>query len=66
MANRWGEAEAVTGFLSLGSKITADGEGGCCSHAVKKRLLLGRKALMNPDITLPTQVLMNCGAGEDS
>ena len=55
--------EAVTGFLFLGSKITADGD---CSHDVKKRLLLGREALINLDTTLPTKVLMKCGAGEDS
>ena len=45
--------EAVTGFLFLGSKITADGD---CSHDVKKRLLLGREALINLDTTLPTKV----------
>ena len=52
--------EAVTGFVSLGSKITADGD---CSHEIKKCLLLGRKAMTNLDsilksreITLPTKV----------
>ena len=34
--------EVVTDFLSLGSKITADGD---CSYEVKKRVLLGRKAM---------------------
>ena len=44
-------------FISLGSKITADGD---CSHEIKRRLLLGRKAITNldsilksRDITLP-------------
>ena len=46
--------------MSLGSKITADGE---CSHAIKRWFLLGRKVMTNPDsilksrdITLPTKV----------
>ena len=50
--------ETVTDFIFLGSKITAVGE---CSHEIKRRLLLGRKAmtnldsiLKNRDITLPT------------
>ena len=34
--------ETVTGFIFLGSKITADGN---CSHEIKKHLLLGRKAM---------------------
>ena len=34
--------EAVTDFIFLGSKITADGD---CSHEIKRYLLLGRKAL---------------------
>ena len=52
--------ETVTDFLFLGSRITADGD---CSHEIKRRLLLGRKAmtnldsiLENRDITLPTKV----------
>ena len=36
--------ETVTGFIFLGSKITADGD---CSHEIKSRLLLGRKAMTN-------------------
>ena len=47
-------------FIFLGSKITADGD---CSHEIKRRLLLGRKAitnldsiLKNRDITLLTKV----------
>ena len=52
--------ETVTGFVFLGSNITADGD---CSHEIKRRLLLGRKALDNLDsilksrnITFPTMV----------
>ena len=52
--------EAVTDFLFLGSKITADGD---CSHEIRRQLLLGRKAMTNldrvlksRDITLPTKV----------
>ena len=52
--------ETVADFIILGSKITADGD---CSHAIKRRLLLGRKAMTNldsilksRDITLPTKV----------
>ena len=51
--------ETVRDFIFLGSKITADGD---CSHEIKRRLLLGRKAVTNldsilkRDITLPTKV----------
>ena len=52
--------ETMTDFISLGSKVTADGD---CSHEIKRRLLLGRKATTNldsilksRDITLPTKV----------
>ena len=52
--------ETVTDFIFLASKITADGD---CSHEIKRRLLLGRKAMTNPDsvlknrdITVPTEV----------
>ena len=52
--------ETVTDFIFLGSKITADGD---CSHEIKRCLLLGRKAMTNPDnilrskeITLLTKV----------
>ena len=38
--------EAVTDFIFLGSKITADGD---CSHEIKRRLLLGRNAMTNLD-----------------
>ena len=42
----------MTDFILLGSKITADGD---CSIAVKRRLLLGRKAITNPDSMLKKQ-----------
>ena len=38
--------ETVAGFISLGSKITADGD---CSHEIKRHLLLGRKVMTNLD-----------------
>ena len=52
--------ETVSGFISWGSKITADGD---CSHEIKRHLLLGRKVmthldslLKSRDIALPTKV----------
>ena len=38
-----GKVEIVTDFIFLGSKITADGD---CSHEIKRRLFLGRKAMI--------------------
>ena len=38
------KVEAVTDFIFLGSKITADGD---CSHEIKRHLLLGRKVMTN-------------------
>ena len=52
MANRRGEVEAVTDFIFLGSKITADGD---YSHEIKRHLLLGRKAMTNLDSILKKQ-----------
>ena len=49
MVNRRAKVEAVTDFILVGSKITVDGD---CSHEIKRRLLLGRKALTNLDIVL--------------
>ena len=49
MANRWGKVETVIDFIFLGSKISADGD---CSHKIKRRLLLGRKAMTNLDSVL--------------
>ena len=55
------KVEAVTNFLFLGSKTTVDGD---CSREIRRRLLLGRKAMTNldsvlnsRDITLPTKVV---------
>ena len=54
--------ETVSDFIMRGSKITADGD---CSHEIKRRLLLGRKVMINldsifksRDITLPTKVCL--------
>ena len=54
------DGETVDDLILLGSKITADGD---CSHEIKRRLLLGRKVMINldsifksRDITLPTKV----------
>ena len=44
--------EVVTDFLFLGSKITADGD---CSHEIRRRLLLGRKAMTNLDSVLKSR-----------
>ena len=48
--------ETVTGFIFLGSKITADGE---CSHEIKRHLLLGRKAMTNLDSILKTDITLS-------
>ena len=54
--------ETVTDFIFLGSRVTADAD---CSHEIKRRLLLGRKAMTNVhsilksrDITLPAKVCL--------
>ena len=47
-------AETVSDFISGGSKITADGE---CSHEIKSRLLLGRKAMTNLDSILKSRAI---------
>ena len=60
MANMWGNnGEMMTDFIFLDSKITANGD---YNHEIKRRLLLGRKAMINldsilksKDITLPTK-----------
>ena len=58
----WEIMETVTGFIFLGSKITADGD---CNHEIKRHLFLGRKTMTNlesilksRDITLPTSVCL--------
>ena len=60
MANRWGNNVNSDRLFLGGSKITADGD---CSHEIKRHLLLGRKAMTNPDgllksrdIILPAKV----------
>ena len=65
MANRQKDGEAmetVTDFISLGTKITAEGD---CSHEIKRQLLLGRKVktnidsiLKSRDVSLPTRALL--------
>ena len=44
--------ETMTDFLFLGSRITVDGD---CSHEIKRRLLLGRKAMTNLDSILKSK-----------
>ena len=46
------DGETVSDFIFWGSKITADGD---CSHEIKKRLLLGRKAMTNVDSILESR-----------
>ena len=60
MGNNGETMKTVSGFIFLGSKITADGD---CSHEIKRCLLLERKVMTNVDsilksrdITLPTKV----------
>ena len=55
-----GKVETTTGFIFLASKIIADSD---CNHEIRRRLLLGRKAITDPDsilksneITLPAKV----------
>ena len=62
MADSGDTVETVRDFISLSSKITADGD---CSHEIKRCLLLGRKVMTNlgsifksRDITLPTKVCL--------
>ena len=57
---KWATGKAMTDFIFLGSRITADGD---CSHEIKRHLLRGRKAMTNldsilrsRDITLLTKV----------
>ena len=60
MANRWGNSGNSDRLYFIGLQIAADGG---CSHEITRRLLLGRKAMINldsifksRDITLPTKV----------
>ena len=52
MANGGRGPEAVTDFLFLGYKITADSD---CNHEIKRRLLLGKKAMTNLDSVLKSR-----------
>ena len=47
--------ETVTDFISLGSKITADGD---CSHEIKRRLVFGRKVMTNLHSILKAETLL--------
>ena len=49
------KVEAVTDFLFLGSKITADGD---CSHEIRRQLLLGMKAMINLDSMLKSRDIL--------
>ena len=51
------KAEAVTDFIFLGSKITADGD---CSHEILRCLLLGRKAMTKLDRVLKNTETLLC------
>ena len=52
MANRWGNNGNSDRLYLGGSKITVDGD---CSHEIKRRLLLGRKAMSNLDSILKSR-----------
>ena len=52
MAKRRRKRETVTDFIFLGSKITVYGD---CSHKIKRCLILGRKAMTNPDKVLKSR-----------
>ena len=52
MANRRGKTGTVTDFIFLDSKVTADSD---CSHEIKRRLLLARKAMTNLDSVLKSR-----------
>ena len=49
------DGETVSDFIFLGSKITTDGD---CSHEIKRRLLLGRKAMTNLDRIFKSETLL--------
>ena len=55
--------EAVRDFIFGGSKITADGD---CSHEIKRRLHLGRKAMTNLDSILKSRDITNKGLSSQS
>ena len=55
--------ETVRDFIFSGSKITADGD---CSNEIKRHLLLGRKAMANPDCILKIRDIDNKGPSNQS
>ena len=55
--------ETESDFTFLGSKITADGD---CSHEIKRHLLLGRKAMTNPDSVLKSRDITDKGLSSQS
>ena len=57
------DGETVSGFIFLGSKITADGD---CSHEIKRRLLLGRKVMTNLDSILKSRDIYFANKGPSS
>ena len=52
MASRWGNNGNSETLIFLGPQVTADGD---CSHEIKRRLLLGRKAMTNLDSILKSR-----------
>ena len=58
-----GKVKAVTDFTFLGSKFTVDGD---CSHEIKRRLFLGRKALTNLDSILKSRDVIFTNSGLSS
>ena len=57
------DGETVPDFIFLGSKITADGD---CSHEIKRRFLLGRKVMTNPDSILKSRAIKFADKGPSS
>ena len=55
--------ETVADFIFQGSQITADGD---CSHEIKRHLLLGRKAMTNPDSVLKSRDITDKGLSSQS
>ena len=55
--------ETVTDFIFLGSKITADGD---CNYEIKRRLLLGRKAMTNLNSILQSRDITDKGPSSQS
>ena len=55
--------ETVIDFIFVGSQITADGD---CSHEIKRRLFLGRKAMTNLDSILKSRDITDKGLSSQS